>query len=123
MVADKSEKKITVKVKYPLKKHQINFATVIYAVGIELYDNEDIKNHWCLRILVPITSSSSYAFHSVLNESIKTVLITDSVLFSIGAVELMRFQNKIEDHDLFQQQQAVLDNLRKEIFSIDVTIL
>ena len=72
------KEKITIKVKYTIKGRQINYSTDIYAVEIDLYDGENIKNHWCHRILVPIIYSSSYAFHSFVEKFIKTVLITVS---------------------------------------------
>ena len=51
------------------------------------------------------------------------VIITDSVLYSIGAVELMKFQNKIDEHDITVQEKAELEDLRKSMLSMGVTIL
>lgn len=100
-------KEVPINVKYTLKGRQINFSTDIIAVGIVLLDGNVIKNHWCLRLLIPFHYSSSQSF-LFLESFIRTVLITDSVLYSIGAFEPMRFQNKIEDHALHQQEKAAL---------------
>ena len=54
---------------------------------------------------------------------IRPVIITDSVLYSIGALELMKFQNKIDKHDISVKVKAELDNLRKSMLSMGVTIL
>ena len=41
------------------------------------------------------------------------VIITDSVLYSIGAVELMKFQNKIDQNDITVQEKAELEDFKK----------
>ena len=62
-------------------------------------------------------------FYSFLERLIRTVIITDSVLYTIGAVEVMKFQNKIDKHDITVQENAELEDLRKSMLSIAVTIL
>ncbi len=114
---------IAIKVKYILKGRQINFSTVINAVSIDLIDGNDIKNHWILWLLVPVHHSSSQYFILFLERFIKTVLITDSVLYSIGALELMKFQNKIEDHDLSEQEKATLEDIRNQMLSMNITFI
>ena len=53
---------------------------------------------------------------------IRKVLITDSVLSSIGAFELIEFNNKISQID-FQQKQTSLYILKDYMFSKGITIL
>ena len=54
---------------------------------------------------------------------IRTVIITNCVLYSIGAVELMNFHNKIGQRDITVQGNAELVDLRKSRLSMGVTIL
>ena len=114
---------IAIKVKYIIKRSQIHFSTVINAVSIDLIDGNDIKNHWFLWLLVPVHHSSSQYFILFLERFIKTVLITDSVLYSIGALELMKFQNRIEDHDLSEQEKATLEDIRNQMLSMNITFI
>ena len=114
---------IPIKVKYIIKGRQINFTTNIVAVAIDLLDGKLIKNHWCLRLLVPIRYSSSQAFILFVQSFIRTVFITVDVLYSIGALELMKFQNKIEDYDLCQEAKSTLDNLRTRMLLMGITII
>ena len=51
------------------------------------------------------------------------VIITGSVLYSIGAVELMKFQNKIDQHDITVKAKAEFEDIRKSMLSMGVTIL
>ena len=90
------KKTISVIVDYSIKARQINPTTVNYVVDVELLDGGEIKNLWCIRFLVPITEACSTSFHNFLEKFIRRVLITDPVLSSIGAYELMVFQNRID---------------------------
>ena len=62
------------------------------------------------------------SFHNFLDRFIRKVLMTDSVLSSIGAFELMEFKNKISQID-FQQKQTLLQILKDYMFSKGITIL
>ena len=117
------ENKILVEVKYTIKARQIYLSTFMYAVGVTLVDGNTIKDQWVLRFLVPFNHYLKLSFYSYLERLIRTVIITDSVLYSIGAVELMKFQNKIDQHDITVQENAELDDLRKSMLSMGVTIL
>ena len=107
---------IAIRVKYILKSRQINYSTVINAVSIDLIDGNDINNHWVLWLLVPVHYSSSQYFRLFLERFIKTVFITDSVLYSIGAFELIKFQNRIEDQHLSEQEKATLEDKKIKCF-------
>ena len=85
------EKKILVEVKYTIKARQINLSTFIYAVGVTMVDGNKNKDHWVLRFLVPRHHHLKLSFYYFLERLIRMVIITDSVLYSIGAVELMKF--------------------------------
>ena len=93
---------ISVIVDYTIKSRQLNPTTVIFVVNVEL-DGGEVKNQWFIRFLVPITEASHVSFDNFLDRFIRKVLITDSVLSSIGAFELMKFQNKIIQTDLQQK--------------------
>ena len=113
---------ISVIVDYSIKSRQLNPTTVIFVVNVELLDGGEVKNQWFLRFLVPITEASHVLFHNFLERFIRKVLITDSVLSSIGAVELMEFTNKISKID-FIQKQTSLDILKDYMFSKGITII
>ena len=72
---------------------------------------------------VPIKHHCKLSIIDFLKRFIRTVFISDSVFYLIGAVELIKFQNKIDQHDINVQEKAELDNLRKSIFSLGVIIL
>ena len=82
-------------VDYSIKSRQLNPTTVIFVINIELLDGGEVKNHWFLRFLVLITEASHVFFHNFLERFIRKVLITDSVLSSIGACEIMEFKYNI----------------------------
>ena len=103
-------KEILIRVKYLLNGRPINLTTDIVAVVINLLNGKDIKNHYSFRFLVPNKHSSSQSFILLIQSLIKDVFITDSVLNSICAFNLMKFQNKFKDHDLSQEENASLDN-------------
>ena len=100
---------ISVIVNYTIKSRQLNPTTVIFVVNVELLDGGEVKNHWFIRFLVPIIEAFHVSFDNFLKRFIRKVLITDSVLISIGAFELMEFKIKISQID-FQQKQTPLDN-------------
>ena len=114
---------IPIRVKYTLKGRSINFTTDIVALAIDLLDGKDIKNHWNLRVLVTNKHSSSQSFILLLESFIRDVFITDSVLKNICAYNLMKFQNKFKDHDLSQEENARLDNLRRRMLLMGNTII
>ena len=106
------KKTISVIVDYTIKARQLNPTTVIYVIDVDLFDGGEIKNHWCIRFLVPISEACSTSFRDFLEKFIRRVLITDSILSSIGAFELMVFQNRMDQLDFPKQQQTALDMLR-----------
>ena len=107
---------ISVIVDYTIKSRQLNPTTVIFVVNVELLDWGEVKNKWCIRFLVPITEASHESYHKFLDKFIRQVLITDSILSSIGAYELMEFKGKISQID-FQQNQTSLHILKDYMFS------
>ena len=114
---------IPIRVKYTLNGRPINLTTDILSLAIDLLDEKDIKNHWNLRVLVPNKHSSSQSFIILLERLIRDVFITDSVLNTICAFNLMKFQNKFKDHDLSQEENARLDNLRRRMLLMGITII
>ena len=94
------ENKIFIVVKYTIKARQNNLSTFIYAVGVTLVDGNTIKDKWVLRFFVPCNHYLKVSFYFFLERLIKTVIITDFFLYSIGTVELIKFQNRIEQHDI-----------------------
>ena len=89
-------KEIPIRVKYLLTGRSINLATDNVAVTINLLDGKDNKNYWSLRLLVPNSHSSNQSFILLLQHFIRDVFITDSVLNSICAFNLMKFQDKFK---------------------------
>ena len=108
---------------YLIKARQINSTTVIYVLDVELLDGGEIKNHWCIRFLVSISEACSTSFHDVLEKFIRRVLITDSVLSSIGAFELMVFQNRMDQLDFPDQQHTALDMLKDFMILKSITVI
>ena len=53
----------------------------------------------------------------------KSLLITDSVLSSIGAFELIMFQNRMDQLDFPKQQQTALDMLREFMIFKSITVI
>ena len=73
-----------------------------------------------------LTSSSRHAVRrstSFLEKFIRKVLITDPVLSSIGAFELMVFQNRIDQLDFPDQQHTALDMLKDFIILKSITVI
>ena len=117
------KKTISVIVDYTTKSRQLNPTTVIYVVDVELLDGGETTDHWCIRFVVPTIEAFRISFHDFLEKFIWRVLITDSVLSSIGAFELMEFQNKIDQLDFPKQQQTALDILRDYMISKSITVI
>ena len=116
-------KTISVIVDYTIKARQLNPTTVIYVLDVDLLDEGEIKNHWCIRFLVPTSEACSTSFHVFLEKFIRRVLITDSVLSSIGAFELMVFQNKMDQLDFPKQQQTTLEMFRDFMILKSITVI
>ena len=114
---------ISVIVDYTIKARQLNPTTVIYVLDVDLLDGSKSKNHWCLRFLVSISEACSRSFHDFLEKFIRRVLITDSVLSSIGAFELLVFQNRMDKLDFPKQQQTALDMLRDYMMLKSITVI
>ena len=108
---------------YSIKARQINSTTVIYVVNVEMLDGGEIKNHWCIRFLVPISDACSTSFHDFSEKFIRRVLITDPVLSFIGAFELMMFQNRIDQLDFLDQQHTALDMLKDFMILKSITVI
>ena len=114
---------IPIRVKYTINGRPINLTTDIVALGIDLLDGKDMTNNWNLRVFVPNKHSLSQSFIILLESFIRDVFIIDSVLNTICAFNLMKFQNKFKDHDLSQKENARLDNLRRRMLLISITII
>ena len=67
--------KISVIMDFTIKACQLNPTTVFYVIDVDLLDGGKSKNHWCIRLLVPISESFS-TFHDCLEKFIQKVLIT-----------------------------------------------
>ena len=117
------KKTISVIVDYSIKARQLNPTTVIYVLDVDLLDGGELKNNWCIRFLVPISEACSTSFHDILEKFIRRVLITDSVLSSIGAFELMVFQNRMDQLDFTKQQQTALEMLRDFMILKSITVI
>ena len=113
----------SINVDYTIKTRQINFTTVIYAVNVDLLNAGEITEDWYIRFLVPDSEAFGQSFEDFLEQFIRTVLITDSVLSSIGAYELTAFQNSIDQLDFVNQQQTLLNNLKEYMISKSITVI
>ena len=76
-----------------------------------------------IRFLVPICHSMKMSFFNFLQKLICKVFITDDVLNSIGAPELMEFQNKINELYFEQDQKAALNSVRYKMLTIGISII
>ena len=108
--------------KYTLQGRSINLTTDIVALAIDLLNGKDIKNHWNISDLVPNKHSSSQSFILLLENFIRDVIITDCVLTNICAFKLIKFKNKFKDHKISQNKNARLDNLRRKMLLMGITI-
>ena len=116
-------KTISVIVDYLIKARQINPTTVMFVVNVDLLDRGEIKNHWCIRFLVPISEACSTSCYDFLEKFIGRVLITDTVLSSNGAFELMVFQNKIDQLKFPVKQHIALDMLKDFMILKRITVI
>ena len=117
------KKTISVFVDYTTKSRQLYPTTVIYVIDVELLDKGKTKAYWCIRFLVPTIEAFRKLFHELLEKFICRVLITDSVLKSINAFELMEFQNRIDQLDFPKQQQTALHILKDYMISKSITVI
>ena len=85
------KKTISVIKDYTMKSRQLNPTTVIYVVDVKLLDGGKTTDHLSIRFLVPTIKTFRILFDDFLNKLIRSVLITDSVLNSINAFELIEF--------------------------------
>ena len=92
-------------------------------VDVEPLDGGEIKNHWCIRFLVPISEACSTSFYDFLEKFIRRVFITDPVLSSIGDFELMVFQNRIDQLDFPDKQHTALDMLKDFMILKSITVI
>ena len=63
------------------------------------------------------------SFFNFLQNFICKVFVTDDVLSSIGAPELMEFQNKINQLYFEQDQESALNSLRDKMHTMGITII
>ena len=115
--------KISVDVEYTIKFRQINILTFIYAVNVTLLDGDFRRYNWVLRFLVPFNHHLRFTFINLLEQLIRTVCITDDVLFSIGAQQLMKFKNKLDQHYIDQQVKEELDELKQWMLLYGINII
>ena len=92
-------------------------------VNVELLDAGECTKDWYIRFLVPVSAAFHQLFDDFLENFICTVLITDSVLSSIGADEVMAFQNSIEQVDFVHQQQTMLNNLKENMITKSIIVI
>ena len=114
---------ISVIVNYTIKSRQYNPTTVNYVVDIELLDRGKTKDHWCIRFLVRTIEVFRKSLHDFLENFIRRVLITDSLLRVIGVFELIGFQNRLEQLDFSKQQQIALNILRDYMISRNIAVI
>ena len=117
------QKTILVIVDYTIKSRQLNPTIVIYVLDVELLDGGETKNHWCIRYLVIFSEACSTSFHDFLEKFNQRVLITDSVLSSIGAFKLIMFQHRMDQLDFPKQQQTALEMLRDFMIIKSITVI
>ena len=115
--------KISVYVEYTIKFRQINISTFINALNVILLDGDFRRYNWVLRFLVPLNHHLRYNLINLLEQLIQTVFITDDVLFSIGAQQLMKFKNKLDQHYIDQQVKEELDCLKQWMLLYGINII
>ena len=79
--------------------------------------------HWIIRFFVPISHSMKMSFFNFLQNFICKVFVTDDVLSSIGAFELMEFKNKINQLYFEQDQEAALNSVRDKMLTMRISII
>ena len=92
-------------------------------VYVELHDGVETKDHFFIRCCEPTIEAVRKWFHDFLEKFIRRVIITDSVISSIGAFLLMEFQNRIDQFNLPKQQQTALNILKNYIISKSITVI
>ena len=112
---------ISVIVDYSIMRIQHNPTTVIFVINVELLDGGKLKINGFYVFSYP-SPRIPMSFHNFLDRFIRKVVITDSVLSSIGAFELMECKNKISQID-FKQNQTSLQILKDYMFSKGITII
>ena len=117
------KKTISVIVDYTIKFRELILTTIIYVVDVELLDGGETKYHWCICFLVPTIEGFRKSFHDFLEKFIRRILISDFVLSSKGAFELMEFQNRLEQLDFSYQQQTALNILRDNMISKNIAVI
>ena len=60
------KKILSIIVNYKIITRQLNPKTVIYVLDVELLNEGELKNHWCIRFLVTISEAWSTSFHNFL---------------------------------------------------------
>ena len=90
---------------------QINFNTVFYVVEINLLEGKCRMRRWIIRLLIPTFHSMRISFLNFFQHFVLNVFVTDDVLLSIGAPELIEFKNNIDQLDYHQDQEAALNRL------------
>ena len=63
------------------------------------------------------------SFYNLLQHFVRNFFVTDNVLLSIGAPELIKFKNKIDQLDYHQDQEAALYRLREEMLTFGISII
>ena len=117
------ERTIPVTVSCDMKTQQITFNTVFYLVKIDLLEGQCRMRSWIIRLLVPTFHSMRISFLNFLQRFVLNVFVTDDVLLSIGAPDLIEFKNKIDQLDYHQDQEAALNRLREEMLTLGISII
>ena len=117
------DKAFSVAVNCDIQTRQINYNTVFYVVEINLLKERCNMRQWIIRFLVPISHSMKMSFFNFLQNFICKVFVTDDVLSSIGAPELMEFQNRINQLYFKQDQEAALNSVRDKMLTMRISII
>ena len=114
---------MSVAVNCDIQTRQINNNTVFYVVEINLHKERCNIRQWIIRFLVPISQSMKISFFNFLQNFICKVFVTDDVLSSIGAPELMKFQTKNYQLYFVQDQEAALNSVRDKMITMGISII
>ena len=117
------ERTIPITVSCDMKTRHINFNTVFYVVEIDLLEGKCRMRSWIIRSLVSTFHSMRISFLNFFQHFVRNVFLTDDVLLSIGAPELIEFKNKIDQLDYHQDLEAALDRLREEMLTLGISII
>ena len=74
-----------------MKSRKINLSTVIFEVGIDLFDGNEINAYWSVQFIVSINVTNFNFFF--LKQFIQTVIVSDSDLKIQQLVNAHRIQN------------------------------